>query len=148
MEAERQNPHIFLESIQAREEERGVGRRVGILPRVVVELVLEDELQRRNGGVVFGEDLGGGLEIEGADLEVGRLRGDVGEGIGGGVEAEVGVEDGVGDLELAEGILEKWDVRGLGEEEGEDGDAGAAGDGAAPAELGGAHRPGLGFGGL
>lgn len=69
--------------------------------------MLEDELQRRNGVGVFGEDLGGGLEIEGADLEVGRLGGDVGEGIGGGVEAEVGVEDGVGNLELADGVLEK-----------------------------------------
>lgn len=69
--------------------------------------MLEDELQRRNGVGVFGEHLGGGLEIEGADLEVGRLGGDVGEGIGGRVEAEVGVEDGVGNLELAEGVLEK-----------------------------------------
>lgn len=84
--------------------------------------MLEDELQWRNGGPTAGgvgaEDLRRGLEIEGADFELRRLRGDVGEGVGGRVEAELGVEDRMGNLELAEGTLEKLKVGRLGEEEG------------------------------
>lgn len=154
MQPQRQHPHAPLEGVEAREEEIDVGGRVRILPRVLIELVLEHELQRRDGGTaaaaggVGAEDLRRGLEIEGADFEVRRLRGDVGEGVGGRAEAEPRVEDGVGDLELAQGGLEELDVGGLGEEEGEDGDAGAAGDGAAPAQLGGPHRAGFGLRGL
>ncbi|XP_042006333.1 uncharacterized protein LOC121755104 [Salvia splendens] len=58
-----------------------------------------------------GENVRGGLGIEGADLEVGVLGGDVGEGVGGGVEAEPGVEDGVGGLEASEGDVEGFENR-------------------------------------
>ncbi|XP_042017832.1 uncharacterized protein LOC121765692 [Salvia splendens] len=59
------------------------------------------------------ENVRGGLGIEGADLEVGGLGGDVGEGVGGGVEAEPGVEDGVGGLEASEGVFKEGDVGGF-----------------------------------
>lgn len=51
----------------------------------------------------------------------------------------------MGNLEFAEGILEKWDVWGFGEEEGENRCASAAGHRLAPAELGDADRPGFGL---
>ncbi|GER33737.1 tetratricopeptide repeat protein [Striga asiatica] len=81
-----------------------------------------------------------------ADFEVWRRRRAVGEGAGGRIEVELGVEDWVGNLELAEGVLVNLGVGGFGEEEGDGGDAGAAGDGPAPAVLGGAGRPGHGLG--
>lgn len=48
---------------------------------------------------------------------------------------ELGAEDGVGILEEVEGRLEKREVGGFGEEEGEDGYAGAGRHGFAPAVL-------------
>lgn len=35
---------------------------------------------------------------------------DVGEGVGGGIEVELGAEDRVGILKFVEGSLEKWDI--------------------------------------
>lgn len=43
---------------------------------------------------------------------------DEGEGVGGGVVADFGSEDGVGYLEFAEGVLEEGMIWGFGEEEG------------------------------
>lgn len=74
------------------------------------------------------EEIGGGVEGLEAD------GGGGGDGDGGGGEG--GAEDRVVELEFSEGVLEEGGVGAAGEEEGEDGDAGAAGDGSAPAELG------------
>lgn len=76
------------------------------------------------------EEIGGGFQGLEAD------GGGGGDGDGGGGEG--GAEDGVVELEFLEGALEEGRVGAAGEEEGEDGDAGAAGDGSAPAELGAA----------
>lgn len=56
---------------------------------------------------------------------------------------ESGPEDWVGGLEASEGSLEVGDVGGLGGSESEDGDPGAASDGAAPAVLGVADGSGV-----
>lgn len=49
---------------------------------------------------------------------------------------ELGAEDRMGILEFVEGVLEKGEVWRVGEEEGDDGDAGATGNGSAEAILG------------
>lgn len=93
------------------------------------------------------EDAGGGADVEGLDAGEGRGGGKgEGEGVGGGVQVEVGAEEGVGGLEVAEGGLEEGEVGWFGEEEGEDGYAGAGGDGLAPAVLGAADGAAGGVG--
>lgn len=90
-------------------------------PGVEVELVLEDGVER-------GEGRGTWREGTGPDLDRG------GGGEDGGLR-EGGAEDGVGVLEAVEGSLEILEGKGAGEAEGEDGDAGAAGDRLVPAVL-------------
>lgn len=68
------------------------------------------------------------------------------EGVGGGVEVELGAEDRMGILEIVEGIFENSDFGCFREEEAEHGDAGADGNSLAPAKLSSAD--GAGFGGL
>lgn len=53
------------------------------------------------------ENVGRRLEVELMDFDVRNGGSDVGERVGCRVEAEFGVEDGVGNLEIVEGILGK-----------------------------------------
>lgn len=73
------------------------------MPRVLIQLVFEDEVKVRNGILLVGktglENLGRGREIEGLDLDVGNWGYDVGERVGERIEVEFGVEDRMGDLE-------------------------------------------------
>lgn len=106
----------------------------------MIQLVLKDLLEWRNSRrvIMVGNKEGGSVgEIKRQDLEKasGGGRGKEGEGGSAGVEMEGRVEDRMGILEFVKGGFEARGMGGFGEQEGQDGDAGAARNRPAPSVL-------------